>query len=130
MVLHVGLIALGLMVAESAVFKQKATPVEKVIGLLEKLQEETAEEGRTEAMGYDKFACFCKAQADVKLKNIAEAKANIDRLSAKIKKLASEITQLDSSVVDSNKEIKKLKEKCEENQKLRSDDHHEFTIKA
>jgi len=109
--------------------QDKMKPVEKVIGLIEKLQEETEQEGVAEATGYDKFACFCKAQADVKLKNIANAEAEITKLKAKIKKLASEITQLDTTVADSNKDIKKLEKECEEEAKIRSDDHHEFTIK-
>merc|ERR1711924_170513 len=104
-------------------------PVEKVINLIEKLQEETEQEGVAEATGYDKFACFCKAQADQKLKNIANAEAAITKLRARIKKSASEITQMNSNVADSNKEIKKLEKECEEEAKVRSDDHHEFTIK-
>jgi peptidoglycan hydrolase CwlO-like protein len=109
--------------------QEKMKPVEKVIGLIEKLQEETEQEGVAEATGYDKFACFCKAQADTKLKNIANAEAKITKLKAKIKKRSSEITQLDTSVADSNKEIKKLTKECEAEAKIRSDDHHEFTIK-
>ena len=42
------------------------TPVEQVIGLLEKLQAQIQEEGKAEAAAYDKFACFCKEQADNK----------------------------------------------------------------
>merc|ERR1719310_90047 len=41
----------------------------------------------------------------------------------------SEITQLSTNVADSNKEIKKLEKECEKEAKIRSDDHHEFTIK-
>lgn len=108
---------------------QEMKPVEKVIGLIEKLQAETEAEGVAEATGYDKFACFCKAQAEVKLKNIAVSEATITKLTARIKKLNSQITQMDSSVMESNKEIKKLKDECEEEQTLRSEDHHEFTIK-
>merc|ERR1719160_2406931 len=105
--LRAATLALALAVAHAASTANRATPVEKVIGLLEKLSQETADEGQKEAIGYDKFACFCKAQADQKLKNIAESES-------KIEKLASEITQLDSNVVDSNKEIKKLETECEE----------------
>merc|ERR1719160_1448298 len=115
--------------ATRALAEEKMKPVEKVINLIEKLQEETEQEGVAEATGYDKYACFCKAQAEVKLKNIAHAEAKITKLRAKIKKRASEITQLDSNVADSNKEIKKLTKECEDEAKIRADDHHEFTIK-
>jgi uncharacterized coiled-coil DUF342 family protein len=122
------LVALAV-VASAESDHQEMKPVEKVIGLIEKLQAETEQEGVEEAAGYDKFACFCKKQAEVKLKSIADAEASLAKLSAKIKKRSSEITQMDSSVQDSNKEIKKLKKECEEEAKVRSDDHHEFTIK-
>jgi len=114
---------------EKMLDKYGKTPVDKVLGLIEKLQAETEQEGVDEAAGYDKYACFCKAQADVKLKNIDEAEAKITKLSARIKKLSSNIAQMNTNVADSNKEIKKLEKECEDEAKIRSDDHHEYTIK-
>jgi len=45
----------------------KVTPIEKVIELLKNLQAETEEQSKVEAKAYDKYACFCKEQADEKL---------------------------------------------------------------
>merc|ERR1712107_608703 len=50
--------------------KNAVSPVEKVIDLLKQLQAETEEQGNKEAAQYDKFACFCKEQADEKLYQI------------------------------------------------------------
>jgi len=110
-------------------FAAAATPVEKVVGLLEKLHEETQAEGLAESIQYGKFSCFCKAQADQKLENIAKASSSIDRLGAKIKKLASSIDTMDSDVAESKKEIKSLEKKSEEDADTRSADHQDFTIK-
>jgi hypothetical protein len=117
------------LVASAENSHQQMKPVEKVIGLIEKLQAETEEEGVAEATGYDKFACFCKKQSEEKLKQIDEDEAAIDKLTARIKKLNSQINQQNSAVMESNKEIKTLKKECEKAQQLRSDDHHEYTIK-
>merc|ERR1719482_946203 len=42
----------------------KVSPVEKVVELLTKIQGEIEAEGQAEAASYDKYACFCKEQAD------------------------------------------------------------------
>merc|ERR1719482_243290 len=53
-------------VALCAGTQQRVNPVEKVTELLEKLQAEVEAEGKSEAAAYDKYACFCKEQADNK----------------------------------------------------------------
>ena len=40
------------------------SPVEKVIQMLADMQAQVINEGKAEARTYDKFACFCKEQAD------------------------------------------------------------------
>jgi DNA repair exonuclease SbcCD ATPase subunit len=108
---------------------QTVTPVEKVINLLEKLQTTAQEEGVEEAAAYDKFACFCKAQADAKLLNIATCESKIEKAAAKIKKLQGEIAEASGDVADGNVRIDEIKKEMEEQQQIRSDAHHEYTIK-
>jgi len=108
---------------------QTVTPVEKVIRLLEKLQTETQEEGVEEATAYDKFACFCKAQADAKLLNIATCESKIEKFAAKIKKLQGEIAEMSGDVADGNTRIGEIQKEMDEQQKIRSDAHHAYTIK-
>merc|ERR1719230_1847650 len=93
--------------------KSKVTPVEKVISLLEKLKAETAAEGKEEAASYDKFACFCKEQADNKLYAITKSKEKIEMLTAKIKLLAGEIDELTAQIAD----LKAKKQQLEKEQK-------------
>jgi hypothetical protein len=68
------------------------TPVEKVMNLLAKLQTKMEEDGKAEAAAYDKFACFCKEQADNKQYAIEQSTDKIAKLSARIEKLAADIT--------------------------------------
>merc|ERR1719281_2099257 len=81
-------------------FAGAVTPVEKVVSLLTKLSDQVTEEGKTEAAQYDKYACFCKEQADDKLYAIEKSKEKIDVLAAKIEKLGSEIDSHSLDITD------------------------------
>merc|ERR1719161_917312 len=93
--------------------QDQITPVQSVINLLEKLEKQTMEEGKAEAEGYDKFACFCKEQADEKLYSITKADQKIELLTAEIKALTGDITGLNQEIADLNTEISDLTSTCE-----------------
>merc|ERR1719157_47837 len=84
------------------------TPMEKVITLLKDLSAKVAAEGKKEAAQYDKFACFCKEQADDKLYNIEKSDAKIADLKAEIDELDTAIATLNGEISDLSKEISKL----------------------
>merc|ERR1719240_2600909 len=96
----------------------KITPVQSVINLLEKLEKQTMEEGKAEAAGYDKFACFCKEQADEKL----------ELLTAESKALQGDITNLNKEIADLNTEISDLTTTCEKEQKARDAAFNAYAI--
>merc|ERR1719247_3674944 len=87
----------------------QVTPMEKVITLLKDLSTKVAAEGKKEAAQYDKYACFCKEQADEKLYSIEKSDAKISRLNAEIK-------ELDSAI--------------EEKTEKRDKEHDEYLVKA
>merc|ERR1719421_502586 len=120
------LIALTLLSAANA---ETITPVESVIALLEKLEKQTMEEGKAEAEGYDKFACFCKEQADEKLYSITKANEKISLLTAEIKALTGDITNLGKEIASLNTEIDDLKKTCEDEQKARDKAFNAYAIK-
>jgi chromosome segregation ATPase len=105
------------------------TPVESVINLLEKLEKQTMEEGKAEADGYDKFACFCKEQADEKLYSITKAGQKIELLTAEIKSLTGDITGLNQEIASLNTEISDLQGTCEAEQKARDDAFNKYAIR-
>merc|ERR1719324_108497 len=118
-------IALTLLAAANA---EKITPVESVINLLEKLEKQTMEEGKAEAAGYDKFACFCKEQADEKLYSITKADQKIELLTAEVKALQGDITNLNKEIADLNTEIADLTSTCEAEQKARDEAFNAYAI--
>merc|ERR1740138_221107 len=119
------LVALTLLGAVSA---EKVTPVESVINLLEKLEKQTMDEGKAEAAGYDKFACFCKEQADEKLYSITKADQKIELLTAEVKALQGDITGLNKEIADLNKEIDDTQATCDAEQKARDEAFNAYAI--
>merc|ERR1719478_189483 len=108
----------------------KVTPMEKVISLLKGLSTKVEAEGKKEAAQYDKFACFCKEQADEKLYSIEKSDAKIADLKAQIKKLDSEIAELNSDISDLSKKISKLESEIDKKTKKREKEHAEYQVKA
>merc|ERR1719329_711786 len=97
----VALRAAGLLVLAAGInarSQERVTPVEKVMELMKKLSAQISEEGKKEAEQYDKFACFCKENADEKLYQIEKSEAKIKKLAAKMSKLSTEITMLNSDI--------------------------------
>jgi outer membrane murein-binding lipoprotein Lpp len=114
--------------AASVSQQSKVTPVEKVIELLKSLQEQTAAEGKKEAAAYDKYACFCKEQADEKLYMIEKSEKKIAKLDAKIKQLESDISELNAAINDLAAEIDELTHKIDTAQEERNHEHEEYKI--
>merc|ERR1719487_1706382 len=101
--------------------KQKGTPIESVITMLEKLEAQTKEEGKKEAASYDKFACFCKEQADEKFYLINKAKKKIKLLESEIETLDGEIEELEAETAKAKEEKKGLDEEIEADKKARQE---------
>lgn len=90
-----GIAMMGSVVSRS---KMGVTPVEKVTELLVKLRDKVQEEGKAEAAGYDKYACFCKEQADGKTYALKKSDERIESLDATVQALAGEIDQLNTDL--------------------------------
>jgi len=108
--------------------QQKISAVQSVITLLEKLEKQTMEEGKQEAAAYDKFACFCKEQADEKLYSITKAEEKISLLTAEIKTLTGEITGLGKDISSLNGDVDDLKKTCEDEQKARDTEFNAYAV--
>jgi len=108
----------------------KVTPVEKVIELLKKLEAQTAEEGKTEAANYDKYACFCKEQADAKLYAIEKSEAKIKKLNAEIAVLEAEIAELNQKISELAEKISELDEAIKKAVAIRAKEHAGYLEEA
>jgi len=108
----------------------KVTPMEKVIGLLKDLSSKVAAEGAKEAAAYDKFACFCKEQADGKLYSIEKSDAKTADLKAQIGELDSAIAELNGAISKLSKKISTLEGDIETRTKTRKTQRDAYSVKA
>mmetsp|Transcript_31197 Transcript_31197/g.71215 ORF Transcript_31197/g.71215 Transcript_31197/m.71215 type:complete len:704 (-) Transcript_31197:115-2226(-) len=106
--------------------REAVTPVEKVITLLEKLAVTVTEEGKKEAAEYDKFACFCKENADGKLYAITKSEEKIEALTAEIASLDADINQLNADVQTLAGEIEDLTHQIGNATETRNGEHEEY----
>mmetsp|Transcript_33361 Transcript_33361/g.72913 ORF Transcript_33361/g.72913 Transcript_33361/m.72913 type:complete len:694 (-) Transcript_33361:56-2137(-) len=81
------------------------SPVEKVVKMLKKMQSEIEHEAQEEAAAYDKYACFCKEQADEFLYTTTKSQKKIDELTASIDDLSAKINTLNGQVSKANTDV-------------------------
>jgi len=106
------------------------TPIEKVVGLLKDLQAKVEKEGAKEAAQYDKYACFCKNQAEFKQNAISKSEEKIDVLKADISDLEASIKALNTEISDLGKDIKQLEKDIQKATDKRTKEHDEYLVKA
>jgi hypothetical protein len=99
------------------------SPVTKVMLLLSRIQTTIENEGKEEAKAYDKFACFCKEQADEKQYAIEKAQALEDRLGARIEEAVAEKDQLDANVATLQTEVDDLIQEIADENATRTSGH-------
>ena len=104
----------------------KVTPIEKVMELLKKLSTQISAEGKKEAEQYDKYACFCKEQADEKLYNIEKSEKIIKKQTAQISKLETEIAELNSDINALTTLIEEKQAAIKAAEDLRAEQHEKY----
>lgn len=112
----------------SVKLSQAVTPVEKVTKLLKQLSDQVTQEGKEEAAAYDKYACFCKEQADTKLYQIETSKERIEAMGAKIEELTGVIESLDVDVQELSDKIKGFEKEIEDATEVRNKEHEAYTV--
>jgi len=123
-------VSLLVVAALGADTKQKVNPVEKVTSLLEKLRAEIEQDGKDEAAAYDKFACFCKEQADNKQYAIEKFIEQENALKAQIEEKEAKKAQLDSEIVTLKEEIGVLEEEQQKADEIRAEEHGAYSDRA
>lgn len=126
-VLRVCLCALLLLVQTEGA---QVTPMEKVITLLKGLSAKVAADGKKEAAQYDKYACFCKEQADEKLYAIEKSDDRLASLKAQIGQLTSTIAELNTEISDLSKKISGLETDIKERTEKRAGERATYEAKA
>jgi len=92
----------------------KVTPVQRVVGLLQKMKSELEAEAAKDAELYDKMVCWCETNEKEKKKAVADAEAKINDLMAEIEsrsagfgKVATEIEALKEQIATDTATLKK-----------------------
>jgi len=92
----------------------KLGAVNKVIGMLEDLQQQCVDEGTKEAKSYDGFACYCKETTKGKAEAIQRGEDETDRLEAKVGELGEKRGALDESIQTHQEKIDKTEKEIKE----------------
>jgi hypothetical protein len=119
-----------LVAALGADTQQRVNPVEKVTTLLLKIQGEIEGEGKEEAASYDKYACFCKEQADNKQYAIENFNEQIAVLEGKIENKKAMRDKLNSEITDLGTEIDGVTSDQESAQGIRTSELEAYTSRA
>merc|ERR1719191_2377455 len=83
----------------------EGSPTERVIKLIEDLQNQVQEEGKAEAETYDKFACFCKDKDGAKVDSIATRETEVQTLTADLEQLVAENAELKADIKQLNTDL-------------------------
>lgn len=105
-----------------------ASPVEKVITMLEDLQVQVINEGKAEAKTYDSFACFCKDVSTEKSDNIADGQNAVDTLTSTIGSLTADRNAIDDEISEHNDRIQELNKLMEDSKAARHKENEEFMV--
>jgi len=89
-------------------------PIEKIINLLKGLESQAVEEGKSEALSFQKFEYWCKNSKKTLTKAIAEEKDNIDSLESKIAAKTEESKGLGENIAKLEAELAKMSTSAEE----------------
>lgn len=78
----------------------RANPIEKIIGVLTRLQGQLVQDGESEASAYKKYSKYCEDSSFSKKEEIKSAKSEKDMLQAEIAKAASDIKTSEGKIED------------------------------
>jgi hypothetical protein len=106
----------------------EASPIEKVITMMEDLMTETLVEGKAEAKTYDKFACFCKDMSEEKTYSIGENTDYLAELEATIQEQIAKRTSLDNQIAESTEILNEKMKLTKEADAKRKKDKDDFKI--
>jgi len=100
-----------------------AHPIEDVIGMLKDLATKAEEEGKEEALAFQKFEYWCKNSVKELTKAIAEENDNIDALSSKIEAKTKESKALKKQIDGLTDQLGKLEASAKKAKDQRDDEN-------
>ena len=96
--------------------------------MLEDLQTQVIMEGKEEAKGYDKFACFCKDMSEEKTWDIEDAQDLIADLTATINQKTADRTDYDETIAEQSQILEAKNKAMEESAAIRKKNYDAFMV--
>jgi predicted nucleic acid-binding Zn-ribbon protein len=97
-----------------------ASPVERIVNLLEELKAKTTQEGKVEEQIYNKYACWCEKTSKRKADDIVDGQEEMRSLGQTILKLKGKIATLTAEIEKLSADIKANEEEQEKLTSVRS----------
>jgi len=104
-----------------------ASPIRRVVTLIEDMKATVEKEGKADEASYDKFACWCSTGEEEKTKAIAAGKARIEELTAFIEEAAGTEAELKTEVEALADDLAEDKDALKTARAMRDKEHEEFS---
>lgn len=104
----------------------KQNPIEKIIGLLTKLQGQLVQDEETESAAYGKYKTYCQDASFSKAEEIKKAKSEKDMLTAQIAKATSDIETSTGKIEDASAAVAENEAKLKHATGIRENDAKTF----
>jgi len=105
---------------------EKASPVDRVVELIQGLKAKIIADGKKEQATYDKYACWCEKTTGRKTGDIAAAQELIKELSASILEEKGRLGSYGADIANLKKQIKENKEAQNEAESLRKKENEDY----
>jgi hypothetical protein len=102
------------------------TPMEQTVQLIQGLEKQIANDGKTEQASFDKYACWCEKTMERKANDITQAKELIADTQALIGKLKAEIASHGAEIDQLNKDIAQNKKAQKEATDVRNGQNKDY----
>jgi hypothetical protein len=102
------------------------TPMAQTVKLIQDLEKQVTNDGKTEQETFDKYACWCEKTMERKANDISSAKELISETEALIKKLKGEIASHGAEIQQLQKDIAQNEKAVKEATDLRNKENAEY----
>jgi len=108
----------------------EASPIRRVVNMLEAMRNKCEEEGRKELDLYEKFQCYCKTNTGELTKSIAEAQTKIAQLETQVTEDTAAKAQLDEELKNHKQDREEAQNALAGARKLREKDAETYAKEA
>jgi hypothetical protein len=117
------------LVAAVAADSQEATPIDRVVELIEGLRAKIVADGAAEQTVYDKYACWCEETTARKAAAIEDAKTLIEELAKRILELKGRLGTYVAEIAKLEKDVAETTEAINKAEEMRAKEHEAYIKK-